>query len=456
MLGSRLKHMWRRGDEQEETPVNLHSSSVAPAKPATAARVSRAYAWLVFALTFALMLSDYTARQALTAVFPLLKVQWQISDTRLGALSSVVPLTVGILTFPISVIADRWGRVRSIAIMAALWSLATLVCALATSYGEMFVARFFVGVGEAAYGSVGLAVILGIFPKHLRGTLTGAFTSGAPFGSVLGVSLSGLIAARYGWRYSIGAMAIAGFALVLIYYIVVTERKLARIQSRPMDDIPTAAHARPNLGNLFRSLFPTPSAGYAYLACGLQLFIQGTLLVWLPSYLNRYFGMPLSRAALAAAGLVLVSAIGQVVCGIVTDRISRHAPARRWHVAIGYCLLLGTLLFLAFRLPPGSLQIALVAAGVFFAASSLATSGAIIADATPPAFHASAFAALTLLNNIIGLASGPVLTGLLADAIGLRAALQWVPLAALLPLAACLAGKRAYVAERRRAAGGRA
>jgi hypothetical protein len=37
---------------------------------------ARPYAWLVFALTFGLLVSDYMSRQVLSAVFPLLKAEW--------------------------------------------------------------------------------------------------------------------------------------------------------------------------------------------------------------------------------------------------------------------------------------------------------------------------------------------------------------------------------------------
>src|SRR3954469_25981072 len=100
-----------------------------------------AYAWLVFALTFGLLISDYMARQVLNAVFPLLKAEWALSDARLGLLSGVVAMMVGFLTFPLSLIADRWGRVRSLTLMALLWSLATLLCSVADSYEQMLVGR---------------------------------------------------------------------------------------------------------------------------------------------------------------------------------------------------------------------------------------------------------------------------------------------------------------------------
>ncbi|SDE65592.1 hypothetical protein SAMN05444580_1263 [Rhodococcus tukisamuensis] len=37
------------------------------------------YPWVVFALGFALMLSDYMSRQVLSAILPLLKVEWGLS-----------------------------------------------------------------------------------------------------------------------------------------------------------------------------------------------------------------------------------------------------------------------------------------------------------------------------------------------------------------------------------------
>src|ERR1700751_5754275 len=104
----------------------------------------RAYGLVGFALTVGLLLSDYMSRQVLNAVFPMLKAAWTLSDAQLGSLSSIVALMVGVLTFPLSVLADRWGRIRSIALMASLWSLATLGCAMSMNYGEMLLARAFV------------------------------------------------------------------------------------------------------------------------------------------------------------------------------------------------------------------------------------------------------------------------------------------------------------------------
>src|ERR671917_2894268 len=140
----------------------LAEGPVAGRAPSTRAR--RVFPWVVFSLTFALLLSDYMSRQVLSAVFPFLKLEWALTDTQLGALTSVVALTVGLLAVPLSLLGDRWGRVRSIVLMATIWSLATAGSALAANYEQLMLARIFIGVGEAAHRRGGLAVLPPLLP----------------------------------------------------------------------------------------------------------------------------------------------------------------------------------------------------------------------------------------------------------------------------------------------------
>lgn len=305
---------------------------------AAAGRRAPAYAWLVFGLTVGLLLSDYMSRQVLNAVFPLLKHAWALSDTQLGSLYGVVALLVGLLTFPLSVLADRFGRVRSIVLMAALWSVATLGCALSTNYTEMLVARGLVGLGEAAYGSVGVALILSIFPARLRATLTGAFMAGGAFGSVFGMALGGLVGAHLGWRWSFGVMAALGIVLLVAYRCVVTERRLAAYRTEYgtefgaepcRHDADTPRDLRGSVRALMSGLFASRSVICAYLGSGLHLFVPGALFAWLPSYLNRYYAMAPDRAAVLAAGFVLLAGVGMVGCGIFTDRVGKTDGKRK-------------------------------------------------------------------------------------------------------------------------------
>ncbi|EME66823.1 MFS transporter [Rhodococcus ruber BKS 20-38] len=430
--------------------------SAAVSAPSRRTGRSRFYPWLVFALTFGLLLSDYMSRQVLSAVFPFLKAEWALSDSHLASLNSVVALMVGLLTLPLSMLADRWGRVRSLVVMAALWSVATLLCAVAGSYEQMLGARFLVGVGEAAYGSVGIAVVLSVFAPRLRASLSGAFMAGGSFGSVIGVAFGGFIAVQLSWRWSFASMAIFGLVLVALFWALVSERKLARhaVDDDEANTTDTAATAAP--GSAARapisSLFTNPAVLCAYIGGGLQMFTAAALMAWLPSYFGRSYGLAADKAAATAAIFVLLIGAGMIVCGIFADRVARIDPARKWTVAIAISLAAGVLLIIGFQLPVGTAQLVLLGLGAFFSAGSTGAVTAMVANLTHPTVRASAFGTTTLANSLLGLAAGPFVVGVLADRIGLAEALQLAPLVYLGAVAVLLVGKRVYPAGVRKLA----
>lgn len=401
------------------------------------------YGWIVFALSFGLLISDYMARQVLNAVFPLLKAEWTLSDAELGLLSGVVALMVGLLTFPLSLAADRWGRVRSLALMAALWSFATLFCAIATSYSQMLVGRVMVGVGEAAYGSVGIAVVISVFPQRLRATLSAAFMAGGLFGQVLGVAIGGEIAASHGWRAAFAVIGVGGLLLAIAYPIVVREKRIAEIAGSVA---PARATGAPPSASL-RALFANRSVRLAYLASGTQLFAAGALPAWLPSYFNRYYAMPVDAAGRMAALLLLICGCGMVLCGMASDRAAQGRPDRKILLASGYGFGSAIALCLALLLPPGLPQLVLLGIAMFLVAGTTGPAGAMVANLTPAALHGSAFATLTLAHNLLGLAPGPIATGRVADAIGLLDALRFLPIAAVIAALLFLAARRSYLAD---------
>lgn len=384
------------------------------------------YAWVVFALTFGLLISDYMARQVLNAVFPLLKAEWALSDGQLGLLSGVVAIMVGLLTFPLSLVADRWGRVKSLTAMAVLWSLATLLCAVADNYEQMLAGRVLVGVGEAAYGSVGIAVVVSAFPKRLRATLSAAFMAGGLLGQVLGVGIGGAVAATHGWRTAFMVIALSGLALAILYPLMIGEKRLARVAEAAGQEAYERKRAFPNLG----SLFAGRTIKCVYAGSGLQLLVAGALPAWLPTYFNRYYDLPVDKAGSLAALFLAICGIGMVVCGLVSDKLFSR-PEQRLRLAVGYSLACAVLLSAALMLPAGPAQLILLGLAIFLAASTTGPAGAMIAGLTPAAIHGTAFATLTLANNFLGLAPGPIATGWLADQIGLLGALRWLPLASI-------------------------
>ena len=405
---------------------------------ADAYKVSKRYAWLVFGMTFLLMLFDFIDRQIIVSMFPHLKAEWDLSDKQLGALVSAVSLTVALGSIPTAILVDRWSRVKSIAIMAGVWSLATIACAFSRNYGQLLAARSVIGVGEAGYGAAGGALLSSIFPARMRSTVLGAFLAAASLGSVLGVILGGVIATHWGWRAAFGVVGIPGLVLALLFLLVRDYKTVRLVQPGGSGN---ALGVKGALALLFR-----PRTVIAMCLGGaMQLFVVGTIYAWLPSFLNRFYGLAPDQAGIKAAIVVLLGAIGSVVWGLVADRMGRSRP--RAKITTLAMLSVGTTVVFvtAFGfMAPGNGQFALIALGGFLMTATVGPVGAVTIDVVHPGLRATAAATVALFQNLLGLAAGPFVAGVLSDALGLQAAMAITPFACLLAALAFVAAARSY------------
>ncbi|MBS0339115.1 MAG: MFS transporter [Proteobacteria bacterium] len=415
--------------------MHAHEPSSAYA-PSDNIRVS-ARSWLVFALTFGLMLLDFIDRQVVTSMFPYLQVEWQLSDKQLGALASVVALTVALGTIPLAVLADRWGRVKAIVTMALVWSGATLACGAANSYGALLAARASVGLGEAGYAPAGAAILGGIFPRRLHSAVFGAFQAAGVVGGILGVVLGGWLAARYGWKAAFGVVGAPGIVLALCYlWVRDPAQGSAQAASITFSDA---------LRNAF-ALFRKPIVRWACLGGAMQLYVLLSLYSWLPSFVHRDYHVPTDKAGIYSAAVILIGALGSVAWGYAADRWGRSGAGRLKVVALG-CVLCGGFLVAGFGLlAPGKWQWACLLIGGFCATCSIGAVPAVVMEAADPGTRATALALVAMVQSLFGQALGPFSTGVLSDSMGLGSALAVASLGALLASAAFV---QAGVAHRR-------
>ena len=76
----------------------------APASGEHGYLVSKPQAWFAFVLSFLLMTFDFIDRQIVVSMFPYLKAEWARTDRELGALISIVSVTVALGTLPLSLL----------------------------------------------------------------------------------------------------------------------------------------------------------------------------------------------------------------------------------------------------------------------------------------------------------------------------------------------------------------
>ena len=346
----------------------------------------RGQAWFALVMTIGLMVFDYIDRQVIVSLFPYLKTEWGPSDKQLGALVSVVSITVALGAIPVALYADRASRVKSIVVMAVIWSLATISCMFTRSYSQLLAARSAVGLGEAGYGSVGAALIASHFPSRMRGALLAAFFASASVGSVLGVMLGGLIATRWGWQAAFGVVGFPGLALALLYLKV--------RDYRTVELTPTLDQATRSMGGVARHIVKilTRSRTMLWVCIGgaAQLIVVSAVWSWLPSFLNRVQGVAPAQAGVRAALVVLAGAIGSVVWGAVVDRAGIRRSRTKFTVLALLCIATLAILVVAFGAPQFGItlsaptQFALIALGGFLMTCTVGPVSAIVIDVSSP------------------------------------------------------------------------
>jgi MFS transporter, Spinster family, sphingosine-1-phosphate transporter len=414
--------------------------------PADHRPAPRRYAWSVFAILFALMVVDYVDRQVVVSMFSHLKAQWSLSDSQLGGLVSIVSVTVAFGAVPLSLLADRWSRVKSIFLMALIWSLSTIACAFAGSYSHLLAARAVVGVGEAAYGTVGAALLASLFPLRMRSTVLGGFLAAGMLGSVLGVVLGGFIAEHWGWQAGFGAVGIPGLLLALVFLLIVRDYKTVALPGAKGPGEPPRFSARIVLAELLRPR----TALITCIGAGLNLLVLSTTWAWLPSFFNRYYGLAPDQAGLKTGLVVLVGGVGALLWSVVADRLSSRLPRARLLVPAAAAVLTTVFMCTAFAaLQPGPVQFALILAGGLVMAGSVGPTDAVVIDVIHPSLRATAVSILSLTRNLFGLAGGPLLTGALSDAYGLQFAMSVVSGIGLLAAVMYVLAARTYEADLR-------
>jgi MFS transporter, Spinster family, sphingosine-1-phosphate transporter len=389
----------------------------------------------VFGLLFVLMMIDFADRQVLVGAFPDLRREWGLTESELGALVSVLTLAVGLAAVPVAAWVDRRGRVRAIALMGVVWSAAAAASGWTQGYLQLLVARVGVGAGEAGYGPAGGALLAARSPGHRRATVLGAFYSAGPLGAVVGTALGGAIAAEWGWRWAVGVLAVPG---LLVALAVLRVRDYATVR-------PERSASRPAAIALLRAR----SAVGAIAGAVLLLIVASALYTWLPTYLQGAYHVGPAHASALAAGVLIAGAAGTTGTAVAADRLARRDPRMRLRVPALAALATAGLLGPGFGVvPAGGAQLALLLAGVAMMTSAVGPVAAVVIDVVHPGQRATAASGLVVAQNLLGLTIGPVLTGFLADRLGLVPALALVPLLGLVAAVTLWLGARSYPGDR--------
>lgn len=384
--------------------------------------ISLSYRRYALGLLLTVNLLNYIDRQVLFAVFPLIKVDLNLSDTALGFLGSAFMLSYLLLAPLFGWLGDKWSRTRLAAGGLVVWSLATASAGFAPGYRTLLAARATVGVGEASFGTVSPGLVSDFFPKEQRGRILSFFYVAIPVGSALGYLLGGVLGQRYGWHTAFLIVGLPGLLLALPIWLM-------RTPPRGGDDTVAEKPGR-KISAGYKELFKNRSFVCNTLAMTAMTFAIGGLAQWLPSFLNRVHSVDVARGnTLFGATTVLAGILGTLAGGWLGDRWQKKS-GKGYLLISGWGFLIGTPFAVWAILAPGltGCMIAIFFAE-FFLFLNTGPLNTVIINVSNPAIRAMAFAVNIFFIHALGDAISPSLLGWLSDQWGLRNALLITPLA---------------------------
>ncbi len=380
-------------------------------------------AWVALCAFCVAAILSYTDRQILSLLVDPLRLAFRLSDTQVSLLQGVAfALIYAFAGLPLGRMADVLPRRRVIIGGILIWSAATLWCGLAHSFGELFLARSFVGVGEAALAPAATSMIADYFPPRRRGAATGVFLMGQVAGGGLAIMLGGailqlaqsgalsglpLIGALAPWRATLLALSLPGLLVALL---------IAATREPPRRHAPGGRQALP-LRDVARTLWSRRAAlGPVYLGMASLSVGDFSLQNWFPALLSRKFGLSAGLIGAELGPAAIVGAlIGTLGAGLLSDRrATRGGVAARLPIAAVAAALAVSGVLVAFASSAG-VEIAIFITWLVMSNAAGAIGITAVQELAPPPVRGVALALISFFNIGLGLGVGTTVTAMLTD-----------------------------------------
>lgn len=285
---------------------------------------------------------------AIAATLPMLIAKWGLVPSQIAFLiaAGAVGQLIGALLFP--ALAERYGRVRTIAWSSGIIGVTSIACGFAPSYAAFVVLRAVQGVGLGGELPVAAAYISEITRAHGRGRFVLLYEIIFPIGLLVANALGAWLVPVLGWEviYFVG-----GIPLVLYFTVtrLVPESprwlgqqgrmaeaaaSIATFEASVKTPLPpleaadvadaqaSAKHPKRTVRDLFGPLYlkRTISVAMLWMTCGV---IQYGLLTWLPTIYKVVYHAPLQLALNLTVGASVLGVVGSLICALVVDKVGR-------------------------------------------------------------------------------------------------------------------------------------
>ena len=272
-----------------------------------------------------------------------------ITPHQFGLAVSAYAFSAGVSGFLAAGFADRFDRKHMLLFFYCGFMLGTLLCALASTYPFLLMARIITGLFGGVIGSIVLAIATDLFPLEMRGRVMGVISTAFAASQVLGLPAGLFFAAHWDWHmpfFAILAVAVpAGLVIAFFMKPVADHILLKQERSALMHLLHTVTEPRYSLAFILVMLLPT--GGYMLMPFGTTYLVNNVgityavlPLIYLITGLCTVFVGPLVGKASDSFGKFRVFCFGTAVTFVMVP-IWTHIG----HIPLAWVIVTNVILF---------------------------------------------------------------------------------------------------------------
>jgi len=242
---------------------------------------------------------------------PQLMALFDISAVQFGVLVSSYTAAGAVSSLLIAFVLDRFDRRTMLLWGYGLFVIATLACALATSFEMLLVARIFAGIFGGLLGVIVQTIIGDVVPFERRGSAMGKLMAAFSVATVAGVP-TGLIAATYfGWHAPFWMLVIMG-ALVFAYSWVNVPSLTAHMSTQQQPVLAT-----------FARILSNPLYWLAYCFTSMMMFTGFVVIPFITIYIQGNLQVAAEQVPWIYFVGGIATLISSPIIGKIADRIGK-------------------------------------------------------------------------------------------------------------------------------------
>jgi MFS family permease len=373
-------------------------------------------AWRYWTLALLLTMATLSMvdKMSIATLLDPIKQDFHLNDTQLGLLTGIsFSLFFAIAGIPLGIAADRGNRRNLIAICITVWSVATMVCGFTTGFAQLLTLRFVVGAGESGATPSAVSMISDLFPSRERAKALAIYYLFTPIGSGIGLTVGAILAHYYGWRMTMIIAGAPGLVIVAVLLLTVKEPRRLNAQGHA-DHMATA----PAFAETVKFILKQRALIHTGAAITLVTISDNAYGMWMYAFFTRVHHIPAASAGWEVSLATFpASGIGMILVGMLVDRLA--VRDERWRSWVPAMLGLSCLPLAVTAVLVDSPFTALVLTGFWMVGGTAwyGASYAVCQSLVHPRMRATVSAILLLLTTLLGFGAGPLLTGLISDAL---------------------------------------